>query len=197
VRLPDSYVPPVVAVLPRIARNEPGFDALAKASGTSLPKAFEKSIHAAFTILGYDTKLLGQGMGRVPDGLAVEPDSSYAILWDGKVRENGYSMGTDDRAIREYVHTQSRELKRRRSLRNIYYLVVSSRFLDDFDDVIRSIKMETDVNEVGLLEATALVAMVDAKLRNPHQVTLGPDGMQRLFSRSGPITAEDVLQNLG
>jgi hypothetical protein len=72
-----------------------------------LSKAFEKSIHAAFTTLGYDTKLLGQGMGRVPDGLAVEPDSSYAILWDGKVHENGYSMGTDDRAIREYVHTQT------------------------------------------------------------------------------------------
>jgi hypothetical protein len=94
---------------------------MAKSSGTSLSKAFEKSIHAAFTILGYDTKLLGQGMGRVPDGLAVEPDSSYAILWDAKVREGGYSMGTDDRAIREYVNTQSRELKRRRSLRNIYY----------------------------------------------------------------------------
>ena len=195
-RLPESYVPPIISVLPQIARNELGFDALAKASGTSLSKAFEKSIHAAFTILGYDTKLLGQGMGRVPDGLAVEPDSSYAILWDGKVRENGYSMGTDDRAIREYVHTQSRELKRRRSLRNIYYLVVSSRFLDDFDDVIRSIKMETDVNEVCLLEATALVAMVDAKLRNPQLVTLGPDGMQRLFSSSGLITADDVMHNL-
>ena len=161
-----------------------------------MPKAFEKSIHAAFTIMGYDTKLLGQGMGRVPDGLAVEPDSSYAILWDAKIRESGYSMGTDDRAIREYIHTQSRDLKRRRSLRNIYYLVVSSSFLDDFDDVIRSIKMDTDVNEVCLLEATALVAMVDAKLRNPQQVTLGPDGMQRLFSSSGLITAEDVMQNL-
>lgn len=195
IRLPDSYVPPIVSALPRIARSEAGFDALAKASGTSLPKAFEKSIHAAFTILGYDTKLLGQGMGRVPDGLAVEPDSSYAILWDAKIRENGYSMGTDDRAIREYVHTQSRDLKRR-SLRNIYYLVVSSSFLDDFDDVIRSMKMETNVNEVCLLEATALVAMVDAKLRNPQQVTLGPDGMQRLFSSSGLITAEDVMQNL-
>ena len=195
-RLPDSYVPPIVSVLPRIARNEAGFDALAKASGTSLPKAFEKGIHAAFTILGYDTKLLGQGMGRVPDGLAVEPDSSYAILWDAKVRENGYSMGTDDRAIREYVHTQSRDLKRRRSLRNIYYLVVSSGFLDDFDDVIRSMKMETNVNEVCLLEATALVAMVDAKLRNPQQVTLGPDGIQRLFSSSGLITVEDVMQTL-
>lgn len=196
VRLPDSYVPPIIAVLPRIARNEAGFEALAKASGTSLSRAFEKSIHAAFTIMGYDTKLLGQGQGRVQDGLAVEPNSSYAILWDAKIREGGYSMGTDDRAIREYIHTQSRELKRR-FLRNIYYVVVSSSFLDDFDVAIRSIKMETDVNEVCLLEATALVAMVDARLRNPQQVTLGPDGIQQLFSTSGLITVEDVIQNLG
>jgi hypothetical protein len=196
-RLPDSYVPPVVSVLPQIARNEAGFDALAKASGTSLSKAFEKSIHAAFTILGYDTKLLGQGMGRVPDGLALEPDGSYAILWDGKVREDGYSMGTDDRAIREYINTQSRELKRRRSLRNIYYVVVSSSFVDDFDEAIRSIKMETEISDVCLLEAAALVAMVDAKLRNPLQVTLGPDGIQRLFSSSGIVALKDVKQNFG
>jgi hypothetical protein len=73
---------------------------------------------------------------------------------------------------------------------------VSSSFLDDFDDVIRSIKMDTDVNEVCLLEATASVAIVDAKLRNPQQVPLGPDGIQRLFSSSGLITSEDVMQNL-
>jgi hypothetical protein len=195
-RLPDSYVPPIVAILPRLALNDAGLDALAKASGTSMAKAFEKSIHAAFTILGYDTKLLGQGKGRVPDGLAVEPDSSYAILWDAKARETGYNMGTDDRAIREYVHTQSPDLKRYRSLRNLCYVVVSSHFMDDFDDVIRSIKMETDVNEVCFLEAMALVAIVEAKLRDPLHVTLGSDGIQRLFSRSGVITAEDVMQNL-
>jgi hypothetical protein len=195
-RLPESYVPPVVSVLTRMARGEAGLAEAAHQSGTSLPKAFEKSIHAAFTILGYETKLLGQGMGRVPDGLAIDHDNSYAILWDGKIRESGYSMGTDDRAIREYVSTQSRELKRRRSVRNIYYVVVSSYFHDDFDDLIRGLKMETHTNEVCLLEAPALVAMVDAKMRNPLQVSLGPDGLQRLFSDSGILTAADVLELL-
>jgi hypothetical protein len=196
-RLPESYVPPVIAILPNMARNEPGLEDAAKASGTSLARAFEKSIHAAFTVLGYDTKLLGQGSGRVPDGLALELDNSYAILWDAKAREAGYSMGTDDRAIREYVMTQSRELKRRRALRNIYYAIISSGFKDDYDDLIRSIKMDTDTNEVCLIEAPALVAMVDAKLRNPLQVSLGPDGLQRLFSNSGILTGEDVLKNFG
>ena len=42
-----------------------------------------------------------------------------------------------------------------------------------------------------------LVAMVEAKLRNPLQVTLGPDGLQRLFSISGIVSADDVLGIFG
>jgi hypothetical protein len=40
---------------------------------------------------------------------------------------------------------------------------VSSEFADDFDDAIRSLKMETDVNEVCLVEADALVARLEAR----------------------------------
>ncbi len=195
-RLPESYVPPIVAMLPRMARNEPALQQAARASGTSLDRAFEKSINAAFTLLGYEAKLLGQGQGRVPDGLALDVDNSYAILWDAKVRTDAYSMGTDDRVIKEYIVSQSRELKRRKGLRNTYYLVISSHFADDYDDAIRSIKMETDVNEVCLVEADALVAMVDAKMRAPREVSLGPDGLQRLFAVSGVLVAENVRETL-
>lgn len=195
-RLPESYIPPIVAILPEMARNEPRLREAAKDSGTSLERAFEKSIDAAFTILGYETKLLGQGKGRVPDGLAISVDDSYAILWDAKMRGEGYSMGTDDRAIREYVMTQSRDFKKRRSLRNIYYFIISSEFADDYDDAIRSLKMETDVNEVCLVEADALVAMVDAKLRFPQDVSLGPDGLQRFFSVSGILSADFIRGTL-
>jgi hypothetical protein len=194
-RLPESYVPPIIEVLPRIARSEPALGEAAKASGTSLDRAFEKCINAAFTVLGYETKLLGQGKGRVPDGQALSLDDSYAILWDAKVRTDRYNMGTDDRAVKEYITTQSRELKKRQGLRNIYYLIVSSGFADDYDDAIRSLKMETDVNEVCLVEADALVAMVEAKMRSPREVSLGPDGLQRLFSVSGVLSADAVREN--
>ena len=194
--LPESYIPPIIAVLPQMARNEDMFNKAAQRSGTTLERAFEKHINAAFTMLCYDTKLLGQGKGRVPDGIAIANDDRYAILWDGKIRRDGYSMGTDDRTIREYITTQSRELKRLRTLRNIYYLIVSSKFADDFDDTIRSIKMETDVSEVVLVEATALVEIVDRKLRAPLQFGLGPDGLQRLFSTSGVLTIETVREFL-
>ncbi len=130
----------------------------------------------------------------MPDGIAIEPDSSYAIIWDAKARSDQYSMGTDDRTIREYIVTQSRELKRRRGLRNVYYLIISSEFAEDFDDPIQSLKMETDISEVILVESDALVAMVDAKLRAPLQLSLGSDGLQRLFTVSDVLTAESVRE---
>lgn len=196
-QLPDSFVPPIVSIITRLAYNDGSLEAAARASGTSVPRALEKSVHAAFTILGFETQLLGQGQGRVQDGLALANDYSYAILWDSKARQNGYSMGTDDRTIREYITTQSREIKRRRHLRNLYYMLVSSGFNDEFDDLIRGLKMETEISEVLLVEAEALVVMVDAKLRDPSQLTLGPDGLQRLFCKSSILTAQDVREELG
>jgi hypothetical protein len=195
-RLPEGFVPPVISALERMAYNEPDMQRAAEASGISLERAFEKSVNAAFTVLGYDAKLLGQGKGRVPDGQALNQDDSYAILWDAKIRANGYGIGTDDRTIKEYITLFARDLKRRRGLRNIYYLIVSGEFSGDHDDTVRMIKMETDVSEVCLVEAAALVEMVDARLRAPLQVSLGPDGVQRLLAVSGIITPEIVRENL-
>lgn len=193
-RLPESYVPPIIAILPTLALNDPILAEVATRSGTSVPRAFEKSVDAAFTVLGYDTTLMGQGQGRVPDGKALALDENYAILWDAKARNHGYSLGTDDRTIREYISTESRKLSRR--YRNIYYVIVSSYFADDFDDAIASIKMETDISEVVLLEAEALVAIVEAKLRAPRQLTLASDGIQRLFTQGGRLSAEAVREFL-
>ena len=194
--LPDSYVPPIIQIIPRLAKNDATLVAAAKAAGISIPRALEKSVDAAFAILGYEATLLGQGQGRVPDGRAIDSDNSYAIIWDSKARSERYSMGTDDRTIREYVVTQSRELRRRRGLRNVYYIIVSAEFADDYDDPIRSLKMETDVSEVILMEADALVAIVDARIRAPREVTLGPDGLQRLFTHSSVLTADAVREML-
>ncbi len=195
-RLPDSYLPPIIEILPRIALHDQKLTAAAKKSGTSIERAFEKFIHAAFTMLGYETKLLGQGQGRVPDGTAHAIEDSYIIIWDAKIRTSGYSMGTDDRTIREYVGSQSNELRRKARVKNLYYMIISSTFTDDFDDTIRSIKMETNVNEVILVEADAIVAMVDAKLRDPIITSLGVDGLQRLFTSSGILEAEYVREQL-
>ena len=56
------------------------------------------------------------------------------------------------------------------------------------------IKMDTGVNEVCLVEAEALVTMVDIRLRDPQEFTLGPEGLQRLFSSSGVLTSANVRE---
>jgi hypothetical protein len=81
--------------------NDDGLRKSAEAAGTSIERAFEKGCNAALTVLGYETKLLGQGKGRVPDGQAIAAQESYALLWDAKVRADGYKMGTDDRTIQD------------------------------------------------------------------------------------------------
>ena len=181
--------------LPQIAANSEELREAAKNSGITLDAAFEKYINVAFKILGYETTLMGQSMSgkRVPDGIAESFDNNYAILWDAKVRSEGYLMGTDDRTIREYINTQIPQLKKHKPFKNIYYLIISRSFDKGYDDeLIRNLKMETDISEVVLLEADALVAMVEAKIREPQQITLGPDGLQRLFSVSGVLTAQNV-----
>jgi len=170
--------------------NELELREAAENSDTSIERAFERGVDAAFKILGYETKLMGQGKGRVPDGEARSSEDSYVLLWDSKVREKGYSMGTDDRAIKEYITTQTR-LEKRKGL-HTYYAIISSKFVDDFEDMVRSLKMETHISEVVLIEAEALVTMVDLRLREPQAVTLGPNGIQRLLSDGGIVTANDV-----
>lgn len=194
--LPYSYVPPIVAIIPRLAANDPLLQEEAQKLGTTLERIFENNINAALTMLGYETQLLGQGKGRVPDGQAVAIDESYALVWDAKARSEAYRMGTDDRIIRQYIDLQSRNLKRSRGIRNIYYLIFSKAFADESDDLVASLKMDTHVNEVCFVEATALVELVNQRLRAPLNVGLGPDGIQRLFSSGGIITTNDVLEIL-
>ena len=196
--LSQSYIPPIIEIIPQIALGGEDVSKAAENSGISLGKAFEERVNAAFKIMGFETRLLGQGKGRVPDGTAESVDDNYAIIWDSKARSSGYSMGTDDRKIREYITSQNKDIKKRKKFgfKNVYFMIISSSFADDFNDTIQSIKMETDVNEVLLLEAEALVAMVAVKLRDPLQITLGSDGIQRLFSNSGVITAQMVKEQL-
>jgi hypothetical protein len=145
-------------------------------------------------MLGFETELMGQGHGRVPDGVAVSDEFRYAIIYDAKVRQQPYTMGTDERAIREYIVSQGEKL-RRRGIKNLYFMVISSSFTGDADDAIRGMKIETNVNEVLLVEVKALLAMLEGILRNPS-ISLGPDGIQRLLAFSGILTEKDVREFL-
>lgn len=190
----ESYIPPVVSTLPRLALNDEKLAELYQNSGRAIEKVFEEKLAIIFKMLGYETQLLGQGQGRVPDGVAVSQEFRYAIIYDAKVRRNAYTMGTDERAIREYIAVQGERL-RKQGMRNLYFMVISSSFTGDHDDAIRGLKIDTNVNEVLLVEVKSLLAMLEGKLRNPN-VSLGPDGIQRLLVSSGLLTESNVKEFL-
>lgn len=192
--LPEGYVPPIVAVLPRLAANDEILAEACRRSGRVIEKVFEERLAVIFRMLGFETQLLGQGHGRVPDGIAICQEYRYAIIYDAKVRQNAYTMGTDERAIREYIASQGERL-RKQGMRNLYFMVVSSAFTGDHDDAIRSLKIETNVNEVLLVEAKSLLALLEGRLKNP-EVDLGPDGIQRLLASSGLLTESEVREFL-
>lgn len=191
-QLPESFIPPIVSILPRLAVNDHELAAICQNNGTSVDKVFEDRLAILFKMLGYETEQLGAGHGRVPDGIAVSEDYRYGIIYDAKVRQQGYTMGTDERAIREYINVKG-DVLRRRGIRNIYFMVISGTFSGDHDDIIRGLKIDTPVNEVLLVEVKALLAMLEGKLRNPR-LSLGPDGIQRLLAFSGIMMENSIRE---
>lgn len=191
-QLSEGYLPPIVSVLPRLAVNDHDLSNICQNNGTSVDKVFEDRLAILFKMLGYETEQLGAGHGRVPDGIAVSEDYRYGIIYDAKVRQQGYTMGTDERAIREYINVKG-DVLRRRGIRNIYFMVISGTFSGDHDDIIRGLKIDTIVSEVLLVEVKALLAMLEGKLRNPR-LSLGPDGIQRLLAFSGIMTENSIRE---
>jgi len=193
--LPESFIPPIVSILPNLALNDPYLAEMCLKKGRSIEKVFEDRIDILLKMLGFDTEVLGQGHGRVPDGVAISREFRYAIVYDAKVRQSPYTMGTDERAIKEYIINSTDRL-RKQGIRFIYFMIVSSSFSGDHDDVIRNLKMETDAREILLVEAVSLISLLEAKLKDPT-LTLGPDGIQRLFANSGILRESDVKEFQG
>jgi len=193
--LPSSYVPPIVAILPQLARNDPAMIAACAKAGISVEKSFEERLGVLFQMLGFQVEKLGQGHGREPDGIASCREYMYGVVFDAKARQGGYSVGTDDRAIREYIARYTERL-RKQGIRNVYFAVISSSFNGAFENVVRSLKIETDIREVLFIEVAALVTFLEYKLSNPG-VDLGPSGLQGILVQSGVITDADMTEYLG
>ena len=71
-KLPVSFMPPVVEIIPKLAQNDEEIQKSADASNISVSRAFEKHINYALSILGHETQILGQGSAMNPDGIAFD-----------------------------------------------------------------------------------------------------------------------------
>lgn len=73
-----------------------------ESSGSSMGHEFEKMVAEVFRLLDFEVEVLGQGSGREPDAILKHREDHVAFIVDAKAYSSGYSLGIDDRAIKEY-----------------------------------------------------------------------------------------------
>lgn len=113
----------------------------------------------------------------------------------------GFSpTGGDERQFEDYINQHIAELQRR-GFDNIYFAVISDSFVDEAHEAIRGLKIRTPIREVRLLEANAVIELLENSLRDP-EFRLGPGGyqgvrLQDFFIERGILTEADVREELG
>jgi hypothetical protein len=184
--LSESYIPPVLSILPALASEDARVGELVRQSGKTIDQVYKDRLSILFKMMGYDTDVLGQGRGKVPDGLATCQKHQYAIIYDGKISQQAYTLGSDESEINDYIIKIGDRL-RKKEFRSIYYMVIANKFSDENDSATRALKIETGANEVILAEVSALLFLLEQKLRDPD-ISLGPRCIQKLLAASGLLT---------
>src|ERR1035437_3777194 len=128
--LASEYIPPIVSEVALLAKGDESMVNKYDKEEKKVEDVFEDKLYRLFVMLGYETEKYGHGKGRVPDGIAFAREEQYAVIYDAKSRQGAYSIGTDSRAIIEYINAYSRRL-RKEGIRNIYFAIISSDFKDN------------------------------------------------------------------
>lgn len=178
-----DYLPPVVSDLVEAGCLKGDTRAL-----KGVP--FEKKIAAIFRMLDFEVKPLGQGKGREPDGIATYRQDNIAFLYDAKVRENGYSVGVDDRAIKEYIGKYHYELNRQ-GYKKLGFLIVSSKFNGNPDEIINELTLETPLKRVALVTSEALLHLLAYKL----STGVNTSDIAQFLLQNGILIGDDVDEN--
>lgn len=188
----SQYVPPFFSDLGEIACENP--NVIAKYE-KSLEYVFEEKLWHIFRILGFEVEEYGHKVrGRAPDGALISRQENYVVLFDGKVRKDGYQIGTDDRIIVDYIKSY-RERFERMGIKKIYYLIVSSKFVGDYLNSVRRVLRETVAKSVTLLEANLLLHLLEVKMKKPLEMT--PKELENVLLKGGVILKEDIQRELG
>ena len=195
--LPKSYIPPVVSILPQLARNDPDIEAACQQEGQGLPAVFEHRVGTLFELLGFDVERLGQGHGRVADIITKSRSHLYALIIDVKARSDVYTIGTESRKFIEYIRNESLRLKNKEGMKKVYFAVVSSKFPDSRDPAINEIKLETDIHGVVMFRVEDLLRILDHSLRYPKEFDLGSSGFMALLMDDGVVTKERIRTVFG
>ena len=151
---------------------------------------FEKLVGEIFKLLDFDVDPLGQGKGRQPDIIIKFREENTAFLVDAKAYSGGYSLGIDDRAIREYISHHCPRLQKE-GFKKIGFIIVSNSFKSNFDSFINEITWTTDIKRFILLTSEALLYLLAYKTKDKLSLSAI---IENIVSSSNLITAQEVIE---
>lgn len=179
-------------LIPKVAKLiELGNETTKSASGKG--SDYEKMVAEVFKLLGFEIEMFGQGTGRNPDIIIKFREEHTAFIVDAKAYNEGYAMGRDDRAIREYIANFCPQL-RKEGFTKIGFIIVSNSFKTDLRDFANEITWNTEVKRFILLTSEALLYYLAYKTKD-DKITL-PSIIESmvLVNIDGIITAQNVIE---
>jgi len=159
-------------------------------SASAKGSAYEKLVAEIFKLLDFEVELLGQGSGRNPDAIIKLREENTAFIVDAKAYTNGYSLGVDDRAIKEYINHYCPKLQKE-GYKKIGFIIVSNSFKSNFDSFINEITWNTDIKRFILLTSEALLYLLAYKTKDQLSLSTMIDS---LIGFGNPVTAKNIIE---
>ncbi|RYY19928.1 MAG: hypothetical protein EOO04_20995 [Chitinophagaceae bacterium] len=126
---------------------------------------YERIVVEIFNQLDFEVESLGQGTGRNPDAIAKFRQDHTAFIIDAKAYSNGYSLGRDDRAIKEYISYHCPKLQKE-GFKKIGFIIVSNSFRSEMEEFINDITWNTEIKRFVLLSSEALLYLLAYKTKD-------------------------------
>ncbi|MBV8255567.1 MAG: hypothetical protein JO154_23435 [Chitinophaga sp.] len=178
-------------LIPKVARLvELGQDS--DKSGSAKGSEYEKMVLEIFKQLDFEVCILGQGKGRNPDAVIKYREDHTAFIVDAKAYSNGYNLGLDDRAIKEYINYHCPLLKKE-GFTKIGFIIISNSFKSNLDSFINEITWNTDIKRFILLTSEALLYLLAYKTKDKLSVN---NVIDCLISLGNKIQAEEIIGEL-
>jgi hypothetical protein len=159
-------------------------------SGSAKGSQFEKVVSEIFKLLDFEVEVLGQGTRRNPDAIIKFREDNTAFIVDAKAYSNGYNMGLDDRAIKEYINHNCQRLIKD-GFKKVGFIIVSNSYKSTFDGFINEITWNTEIRRFILLTSEALLYLLAFKTRD--NLTLDVI-IEKLVGCGNPVTSESIIQ---
>lgn len=159
-------------------------------SSSSKGSDYEKLVAEIFKQLDFEVEILGQGSGRNPDAILRLREENTAFIVDAKAYTNGYSLGVDDRAIKEYINHYCPKLQKE-GYKKIGFIIVSNSFKSNFDSFINEITWNTDIKRFILLTSEALLYLLAYKTKD----RLGLSTIiESIIGFGNPVVAQNIIE---